>query len=65
MKQEITCLLRKAYNKLFCKKTHRTILERKQDGTIHIYGDVIVHGNICGEGQSILIPLLLSALISD
>lgn len=51
MTQKIKDLFRKVYNKLFRKKSHR-IIERKSDGTIHIFGDVVVHGNIAG-GKSV------------
>lgn len=51
MKKRIKDLFKKAYSKLFRKKTSGIIIERKPDGTIHIYGDVFVHGNIYGMGS--------------
>lgn len=52
MKYKITSLFRMAYNKLFRKKTcvknYKGLINVDSDGTIHVYGDVVVHGNITG-----------------
>ena len=52
MKKRITSLFGKAYNRLFHKKTRRTMcgecLKIDSDGTIHVYGDVVVHDFVSG-----------------
>lgn len=52
MKQKIKDLFKKAYNRLFRKKTRRKnlkeLIQVDSDGTIHLYGDLLVHGNITG-----------------
>ena len=45
MEKKKVGLLRRAWRKLFRKETHG-IIRVEQDGTIHIYGDVMVHGTI-------------------
>lgn len=48
MEKKKVGLLRRPWRKLFRKETHG-IIRVEQDGTIHIYGDVMVHGNVsCG-----------------
>lgn len=51
MKYKIKDLFRRACNKLFLMMA-RGILEKKSDGSIHIFGDVVAHGNITG-GKSV------------
>lgn len=47
MKQKIKDLFRKACNKIFLMLA-QGIIEKKPDGSIHIYSDVFVQGNIIG-----------------
>nr|DAF09565.1 MAG TPA: hypothetical protein [Caudoviricetes sp.] len=55
MKQKIKDLFRKAYNRLFRKespgKNLKGLIQVDSDGTIHLYGDLLVHGNITGMGS--------------
>lgn len=55
MKKKIKDLFRKAHNRLFRKKTLRgnlkELIQVDSDGTIHLYGDLLVHGNITGMGS--------------
>lgn len=45
MKKKIKDLFRKVCNKLFLLLA-KGIIEKKSDGSIHIYSDVIAHGNV-------------------
>lgn len=45
MKKKVKSLFRKVCNKLFLLLA-KGIIEKKSDGSIHIYSDVIVYGNV-------------------
>lgn len=47
MKKRISDLFRKVHNKLFLLLA-KGIIDKKPDGSIHIYSDVLVHGYISG-----------------
>lgn len=51
MKKKIKDLFRKTCNKLFLTLA-QGIIDKKPDGSIHIYGDVVAHGNVIG-GKSV------------
>lgn len=55
MKKKIKDLFRKTHNRLFrkkgCKKNLKELIQVDSDGTIHLYGDLLVHGNITGMGS--------------
>lgn len=51
MKKKIKALFKKVCENIFRKKTCKSICKQDKNGTIHIFGDVVVHGSISGKKQ--------------